>query len=88
LNFKLLTLGCYLGLPNEEWAIKIMVNLLNNMGIDESMNEHKRDELIQAQSLYVKIAKGEDLNGQDTEQQVQIIKNLLDKSSEEESKIE
>ncbi len=41
------------------------------------MNEHKRDELIQAQGLYIKIAKGEDLSGVDTEKQVKIIKDML-----------
>ena len=89
LNHKLISFGSYLGLPNEEWAVKIMVNLLINMGVDENMNEHKRDEYIQAQTLYVKLAKGEDLNGADTEQQVQIIKNLLGiNSTVEETKAE
>lgn len=77
LNLKLLNLGAYLGLPNEEWAVRIMVNLLINLGLDDQMNEHKRDELIQAQNLYIKIAKGEDLSGFVTEMQVQIIKNML-----------
>ena len=77
LNLKLLNLGAYLGLPNEEWAVRIMVNLLINLGIDDKMNEHKRDELIQAQNLYIKISKGEDLNGFDTEKQALVIKNML-----------
>lgn len=77
LNLKFLNLGAYLGLPNEEWAVRIMVNLLINLGIDDKMNEHKRDELIQAQNLYIKISKGEDLNGFDTEKQALVIKNML-----------
>jgi hypothetical protein len=43
LNLKLLNLGAYLGLPNEEWAVRIMVNLLINLGLDDKMNENKRD---------------------------------------------
>jgi len=35
-----------MNLPNEEWAIKIMVNLLINQGIDLSITEKRRDELI------------------------------------------
>ena len=54
-----------------------MVNLLINLGIDDKMNEHKRDELIQALNLYIKISKGEDLNGFDTEKQALVIKNML-----------
>jgi hypothetical protein len=30
LNLKLLQNGAYLNLPNEEWAVKIMTNLLTN----------------------------------------------------------
>ena len=30
LNFKLNECGAYMNLPNEEWAIKIMINLLIN----------------------------------------------------------
>lgn len=85
LNLKLLNLGAYLGLPNEEWAVRIMVNLLINLGIDDKMNEHKRDELIQAQNLYIKISKGEDLNGFDTEKQALVIKNILQGNSSEET---
>ena len=85
LNLKLLNLGSYLGLPNEEWAVRIMVNLLINLGIDDKMNEHKRDELIQAQNLYIKISKGEDLNGFDTEKQALVIKNMLQGNSSEET---
>lgn len=85
LNLKLLNLGAYLGLPNEEWAVRIMVNLLINLGIDDKMNEHKRDELIQAQNLYIKISKGEDLNGFDTEKQALVIKNMLQGNSSEET---
>ncbi len=81
LNLKLLNLGAYLGLPNEEWAVRIMVNLLINLGIDDKMNEHKRDELIQAQNLYIKISKGEELNGFDTEKQALVIKNMLQGNS-------
>ena len=52
------------------------------------MNEHKRDQLIQAQSLYIKIVKGEDLSGFETEKQVEMIKGMLKEnpSDAEESK--
>ena len=46
LNLKLLQNGCYLGLPNEEWAVKIMVNLLINQGVDETIDEKKREDYI------------------------------------------
>ncbi len=48
LNSKLLDCGFYLNLPNEEWALKIMTNLLINHGIDSSINEKRKDEWIQA----------------------------------------
>ena len=34
LNLRMLESGCYVGLPNEEWAVKIMVNLLINQCLD------------------------------------------------------
>jgi hypothetical protein len=52
LNLKLLENGAYLNLPNEEWAIKIMSNLLINQGIYESLDANKREDLIQGQAAY------------------------------------
>jgi len=41
----------FLGLPNEEWAVKIMVNLLSNhLG---KQDERLKDLLIKGQNLYV-----------------------------------
>jgi len=48
LNAKLFDQGCYLNLPNEEWSCKIMTNLLINHGVDPSVDEKKKDDLIQA----------------------------------------
>lgn len=44
--------GGYLNLPNEEWACKIMVNILINSGININMNENKKDDLIKALNIY------------------------------------
>jgi len=33
LNLMLLDASCFLNLPNEEWAIKLMVNVLTNSGL-------------------------------------------------------
>lgn len=48
LNSKLLDFGCYLNLPNEEWACKIMINLLINHGVDLNMDEKKKEDLLAA----------------------------------------
>lgn len=53
LNLKMLQNGAYLGLPNEEWAVKVMVNLLINQGICEDLDAKKREEIIQGQSAYM-----------------------------------
>ena len=53
LNLKLLEAGSYLNLPNEEWSVKIMLNLLVNMGILNNSDEKKRDQLIYAQNVYM-----------------------------------
>lgn len=34
LNIKLLDSSCYLGLPNEDWAVKFAHNLLSNYSVD------------------------------------------------------
>ena len=52
LNLKLAEVGAYMNLPNEEWSIKIMLNLILNLGIDNTIDEKKKDELIQAQNIY------------------------------------
>lgn len=44
--------GAYLQMPNEDWACKIMVNILVNSGIDANMNESKKEELLHGLSLY------------------------------------
>ena len=41
-----------MNLPNEDWAVKIMVNLLINQGVDEAMDDKKKDDLIQASNIY------------------------------------
>jgi hypothetical protein len=50
LNFKLSETGCYLGLPAEDWAIKIKNNLLINIFVecDPQLSERTRENLIQA----------------------------------------
>ena len=55
LNFKLSEAGCYIGLPSEEWAIKIMTNLLINGFIEcePPISEKTRENLIQAQALFI-----------------------------------
>ncbi|CDW88324.1 UNKNOWN [Stylonychia lemnae] len=52
LNNRLLESGVYLNLPNEEWACKIMTNLLINHGIESNMDEKKKDDLVQATQYY------------------------------------
>jgi hypothetical protein len=55
LNLKLHECGCYLGLPSEEWAVKIMTNILIN-GFAESeppIDEKRREEMIKAQNLFI-----------------------------------
>lgn len=47
LNLKLLQNQAYLNLPNEEWAVKIMTNLLTNQGVYENLDAQKREDLIQ-----------------------------------------
>lgn len=44
--------NCYLGLPNEEWAVKIMVNLVNNH-LSQGDDEKQRDLIVQAQAAYM-----------------------------------
>lgn len=48
LNNKMFEYGCYLNLPNEEWSMKIMINLLINHDVDVNMNEEKKESLLQA----------------------------------------
>lgn len=57
LNFKLSDCGCYLGLPSEEWAVKIMTNLLINGHVETEppISEKMREDLIQAQALFVQV---------------------------------
>eukprot|EP00347_Sterkiella_histriomuscorum_P011179 403373446 len=50
LNNKLLENGTYLYLPNEEWASKIMINLLQNHTTE--VDDNKKDQLIQASQYY------------------------------------
>jgi hypothetical protein len=59
LNLKMLENGAYLKLVNEEWAIKIMINLLLNSGIDDkiAVDEQKKGDLINAQNIYSSYAK-------------------------------
>ena len=47
LNLNLLQNQAYLNLPNEEWAVKIMTNLLTNQGVYENLDAQKREDLIQ-----------------------------------------
>ena len=48
LNWKLIDCGCYMNLPNEEWAIKIMTNLLINHGVDPTVDDKIKEDLILA----------------------------------------
>jgi hypothetical protein len=57
MNLKMLENGAYLKLSNEDWSIKIMVNLLVNSGIDEKMDETKKSDLLNAQSIYQQYSK-------------------------------
>jgi hypothetical protein len=52
LNLKLLQNGAYLNLPNEDWAVKIMTNLLTNQGVYDSLDAKKREDLVQGQAAY------------------------------------
>ena len=52
LNLKMLESNGYLRLNNEEWSIKIMINILVNSGIDEKMDEQKKSDLLQAQAIF------------------------------------
>lgn len=38
--------GAYLNLPNEEWACKIMINILFNSGIVENVEGSKKEEFL------------------------------------------
>ncbi len=46
LNLKLAECNTYLNLPNEEWACKIMTNMLLNLGIDMNITEQQKDDII------------------------------------------
>ena len=36
---RMVEAAVYMGMPNEEWAVKIMVNVLLNTGADTGMDE-------------------------------------------------
>lgn len=44
-------LGCYLNLPNEEWACRVMINIIANTGFEE-VDETSKNSLIEALNLY------------------------------------
>lgn len=52
LNIKLADCNTYLNMPNEEWACKIMTNMLLNLSIDSNINEQIKDDLIQGMQIY------------------------------------
>jgi len=39
-------------MPNEEWACKIMTNLLMNCGIENNMDDKRKDDLVIATQYY------------------------------------
>ena len=51
LNYKMVEMGCYLNLPNEEWACKIMVNVINNSGF-EGVKEELTHKYVEALKVY------------------------------------
>lgn len=55
LNLRLSECGCYLGLPSEEWAIKILTNLIINghVELDPPLSEKMREDYIQAQNAFI-----------------------------------
>jgi hypothetical protein len=52
LNLKLLQNGAYLNLPTEDWAVKIMTNLLINQGVYETLDAKKREDIVQGLAAY------------------------------------
>jgi hypothetical protein len=46
MNLRSLDKGAFLNLPNEEWACKIMINILFSSGIDENVDGNKKEEFI------------------------------------------
>lgn len=90
LNLKLLQNGAYLNLPNEEWAVKIMTNLLVNQGVYESLDAQKREDLIQGQAAYVlnslaaKLGESPEAQQakQELERHIQILKNIISEGGE------
>ena len=87
LNLKLLQNQAYLNLPNEEWAVKIMTNLLTNQGVYENLDAQKREDLIQGQAAYslhslaFKIGSADSAEAQQVKQEgdryIQIIKTII-----------
>ena len=49
LNQKMLENQVYMQMPNEEWSVKIMINILINCGVDTKMDEDKKQSLLSAQ---------------------------------------
>jgi hypothetical protein len=87
LNLKLLHNGAYLNLPNEDWAVKIMTNLLTNQGVYDSLDAKKREDLVQGQAAYAlhslasKIGNSECPEAQqvrqEAERHIQIINSII-----------
>ena len=46
LNLRAVDKGAYLNLPNDEWACKIMTNILFSSGIEENVDENKKEEFM------------------------------------------
>lgn len=69
LNLKLHDHGCYIGLPCEEWAVKIMVNLLSILAPTDAK---LKDNLILGQNAFIK----------DSEQNLDLLKALLVQTEE------
>jgi hypothetical protein len=42
--------GCFINMPNEEWACKVMINILTNYGFET--DENKRPKYIHAMNIY------------------------------------
>lgn len=38
----MLDYGCFLNLPNEEWACKVMVNIITNTGFENDETKKER----------------------------------------------
>ena len=45
--------GSYLNMPNEEWAVRIMINLLINQGLLPYLDEKRREEYLMLQNAYL-----------------------------------